>query len=115
MNSFDIAHVPPPDPENYWWFDHGQKRLVGTDNIALQLIAIDLTRRRAMFNLWINGKPIRDYLNLDAPCVAIRVQGTYEPMLTVTLRAVEENRVALQVTANPKYFHEVPADSQVVN
>jgi hypothetical protein len=102
MRSFDTAHVPPPNPENYWWFAH-RERIDYIPGIGLQLIAIDLNNKRAMMNLIVKDKPIRDYLELDAPVVALRLPNG-EPLLTLTLRAVETDRVGLQVTGHPDHL-----------
>lgn len=102
MRSFDIAHVPPPNPENFWWFNH-QQRIDYIPGVGIQLIAIDLNNKRAMMNLILNDKPIRDYLEMDAPVVALRLPNG-EPLLTLTLRDVEKDRVALQVTGHPDHL-----------
>jgi hypothetical protein len=107
MKSYDISHVPPPNPENYWWFEHRQKIDVMPPTVALQLIAIDLNNNRAMMNLVLNGKAIRDYLELDAPVVALRLPDG-EPLLTLTLRVVQTDKIGVQVTYNQSQWTEVP-------
>lgn len=107
MKSFDVSHVPPPNPANYWWFEHRQSIDVMPGTVALQLIAIDLNNNRAMMNLIVNGKAIRDFLELDAPIVALRMPNR-EPLLTLTLRVVESGRVGLQVTYNQSVWTETP-------
>lgn len=108
MKSIDVSHVPAPDPAYFWWFEKNNKLNVTNDGkLSLQLIAIDAPNNRAMFNLIVNDKPIRDYLEIDAPCVAIRTESLI-PMLTLTLREIAAEKVAVQVTANMTIFETMP-------
>lgn len=115
MNSTDIDHVPPPNPENFWWFEHRECRALDTGGTFLKLIAIDLRNDRALFRLQlpIPGGIKQDFLNLDAPCVMIRIFETQEPMITVTLRRIESDRVALQVNYNQRFLHEVARSTTI--
>lgn len=109
MDSVNIGHVPPPNPENYWDFKVGQTRVLIDMTTSLRLIEVDfVTGPRARFAMSSIHFPTQvDWLNLDRPCVAIAMPDG-EPGITVTLRKIEvnigsslDNKAWLQVTANP--------------
>lgn len=59
ISKFDMSHVPPPNPENFW------------------------------------------KLLLNEPRVIFIDPKTSEPMLTITVREIDGQRISLQITAAP--------------
>lgn len=59
-NAFDMSHVPPPDPANFW------------------------------------------KLLLNEPRVIMVDPKTKQPVLTITVREIDGQRISLQVTASPE-------------
>jgi hypothetical protein len=113
MDSIDIGHVPPPDPENFWDLVPGQHRTLIKDHATLKLLTIQqegYDDARAEVALFIGGHTVIDWLNQDRPCVALRLVNG-EPYVTLTLRKVTYDdtprglpivKAYLQVTVNPK-------------
>lgn len=101
MDSVDIGHVLPPDPVNFWDFVPDQFRILIKDHTCLRLISIDAPAQRVRVEMSSSDYDVEDWLNLDAPCVALRLPN-HEPYVTLTLRKIEGGKAYLQVTVNPK-------------
>jgi len=100
MDSVDIGHVPPPNPDCFWDFTINQSRVLIDFNTSIRLIG--LCERAAQFSMSIVDKgTVEDWLKSDRPCVALRFPSG-EPYVTLTLRKLEGSKAYLQVTANPK-------------
>jgi hypothetical protein len=104
MDSRDVSHVPPPDPAAFWPFTVGQVRLLSIKpRVTLELVKVEPTWR-AYFRLSLDDVTVEDWLNIDRPCVALRMPETLEPAITFTLREVTARAggvARLQVTAHP--------------
>ena len=106
MDSLDTRHVLPPNPATLWPFEIGQTREVrGPDPVWLTLRLVDVPGRRAAFNMVWRQYDLTDWLNLDRPCVAIRLQDR-QPALTLTLREISRRGASLQLSAHPKLLVE---------
>lgn len=106
MNSQDVAHVPAPDPAKLWDFRPGDNFLVLLGSVKVSLMLQELGQRRAKFMMTVERregtKELRDWLNLNAPCVALKLP-TGEPVVTLTLRAISNGTAFVQVTAHPSF------------
>lgn len=105
MNSTDIAHVPPPNPEFFWPFESGQERTVIVEPLCtLKFVRAESDRVWVRLTLSTLSASVWDWLNLDRPCVALRTK-LGEPLVTFTLRVVDPaaQTMSLQVTVNPRY------------
>ncbi len=103
MNSLDAAHVPTPDPAYLWRFAQGERKLIAAKP-HLMLHCQRVLAGAVLFALdWNFGNglnTVSDWLNLNAPCVALRdKQGA--PWLTLTLRETRPGECKLQITAHP--------------
>lgn len=114
MDSIDIGHVPPPNPENFWRLNAGQERTISGDGrTKLALLESEPASGRAKIRFFhsppgvniATATVVDDWLNLHKPCVVLRTEAG-EPALTLTLRVVQRASVALQGTYNPKLFSE---------
>lgn len=109
MDSLDVDHVPPANPETFWDFKQGQKRQLtgGKHHSALVLMKIESGRVYVHFHHSDpkHHSPEKDWLNLNKPCVVLR-HFDNTPSLTMTLRKVDmEKGVAyLQITASERRF-----------
>jgi len=61
-NAFDMSHVPPPNPENFWKLLLNEPRVILIDE---------------------SGSKI-------------------EPLVTITVREIDGQRISLQITTSPK-------------
>lgn len=100
MDSLAIDHVPPPDPARFWDFTIDQVRAIAAGRPDVSLKLVELQSRRALFTMTFDGMRLTDWLNLDKPCVVLRLQNG-EPAITLTLRVISETQAFLQVTAHP--------------
>ena len=113
MDSIGIGHVPPPDPDYFWDFVPGQKRILIERYASLELLTIQqdgYDPERVEITMYVGGRAVTDWLNMNRPCVALRLPHG-EPYVTLTLRKVTYENVNgnlpvakayLQVTVNPK-------------
>ena len=105
MDSFDIGHVPPPNPEFFWPFEANQERTVVIEPLCiLKFVLAENDRVWVQLKLSTLKSPVEDWLNLNRPCVALRTREG-EPLVTFTLRVVDPTAqtMSLQVTVNPRY------------
>jgi hypothetical protein len=106
MDSADTAHVPPPDPRNFWPLEIGKQQTISIEPfIAIELLKIETQQVRIQMTMpSLLNHPLIDYLNLDKPVVVLRrfAWVDAEPMLTFTLRKIEGQKAFLQITYNPK-------------
>jgi hypothetical protein len=87
MDSIDIGHVPPPNPEYFWDFTINQSRVVIEFHTSIRLVG--LCERAAQFSMSCVDHPVvEDWLKMDRPCVALRLLNG-EPYVTLTLRKLE--------------------------
>lgn len=101
MDSIDTSHVPPPDPAFFWELTPGQTRVIGVDPY-LSLKALVVRFNRVQVCMVYKDRPLVDWLNLDKPCVALRLLND-QPAVTLTLREVKDDKAYLQVTAHPGF------------
>lgn len=97
----NVSHVPPPDPAYFWPFTEGQTRSVAVFRNAAASLRLDkLGDGWADFTMILTpGREIPDNLWLDRPVVMLK-NPAGEPMITVTLRAIEGGKAYLQMTGN---------------
>jgi len=111
----DFSHVPPPDPEYFWWFSVGEKLPIGNQKFTIQLKEILPEQGAAELILVLDEHITTGILILHKPVVLMRNGRTLDIMTTATLRVVEPNRIAVQMTFNPKYFKECASPELPVN
>src|SRR5438067_1249528 len=97
--SRDVRHVPEPQDALLWPFSTGQARTIGIE----PLLAFQVTE---IHNTWVEGVEtlgstvVHGELHLDRPVVITKtVEG--HPLVTLTLRRIEEGKAFIQVTAAP--------------
>lgn len=104
------SHVPPPDPESFWPFIAGQRRVI-SPRMPISAFTV-----KAIYEAHIEGVQqlgdthINGILHLDQPCIIEKDARTGEPLVTLTLRKIEDNRAYIQVTVNPN-LQQVPRAS----
>jgi len=107
--SRNVGHVPPPDPATWWDFQPGQSRTILVQPFVafrVDLITPDPPGPVVEGELHIinnkGEKRIKGELWLDRPVVCLRVCGTGEPMITLTLRNIVGGKAYLQVSGHPR-------------
>lgn len=99
MDSIDTNHVPPPDPAFFWELTEGQTCVIAIDPfLSLKVLRVRFNRVQAC--MVYQYRPLVDWLNLNRPCVALRLTND-EPAVTLTLREVKDKTAYVQVTAHP--------------
>ncbi len=116
------AHVPPPDPEFFWSFEPGQSHTFGINpDLGFRVDAIFPSRRTALSEIpgsalndgctemrtiakiqgtqFMDDREIKGELLMDCPVVICRSGNDGEPLVTLTLRKIEDGKAFLQVTA----------------
>lgn len=95
------AHVNPnPDPADLWPFAVEQERIISYDPfLSFRVTRIGEFRIHGIQTL--GEVTVRGSLPLNHPCVIVRAAETGEPMVTLTLRKIEDGKAYLQVTGNP--------------
>lgn len=96
------SHVPPPDPEYFWPFAAGQRRVISPQApiSAFTVTTIHETHIDGVQQL--GDTIVHGTLRLDEPCIIEKSARTGEPLVTLTLRKIDNGIAYLQVTVNPK-------------
>lgn len=112
MNWKDTSHVPAPEPKKFWDFAPGEKFVLVSGGArisfwSVSLMLLELESRRARFLMTVDGRELKDWLQLNVPVVALKTPDD-EPAVTLTLREVRDGKAFLQVTHNPRVTTAVP-------
>ena len=97
-----LAHVPPPDPENFWPFAPGQVQTIGVDpDLSFR---VDRIHSREIDPYIVGTETLGDQviegeLHMDYPVVISRSGTDRQPLVTLTLRKIEDGKAFIQVTA----------------